>query len=116
MAAALLRPLAPLASRAPVLVLPGERVLCPRLHQLPDNIVELPHGLRQCRERVQRDLSKAAGVSAYVACAAWLWVFDHGDGTRTVVPLYEDQAKYIRAHVTMTVVQVRDFLGMRWSA
>lgn len=96
-------------SRAPVLILSGERVLCPHLHALPDTSVELPHGLRQCREREEHDRYGRP-------CNAWLWVFQHGDGTRTVVPLVDEQAEYIREHPLMTVLQIRDFLGMRWVA
>lgn len=89
-----------------MLVLPGERVLCPHLHALPDTAVELPHGLRQCRERVDYDHCGRP-------CGVWLWVYQHGDGTRTVVPLTDEQATFLSARV-LTVVEVRDFLGMRW--
>ena len=94
------------ATRTPALFLPGEAILCPHLHQLPDTVVELPHGLRQCRAKVQHQRYGRA-------CGVWLWVFQHGDGTRTVVSVSDAEAQHI-AKACLTIAAIRDFLRLRW--
>lgn len=103
--AAALRPVPAVQRRQPSLILPGEAVLCPLLHVVPDTVYA-GAALRQCRDRVKHERYGRP-------CNAWVWVVQLGQRWRAVVHVSDEEARYILQR-ELDDAAIRDFLRLRW--